>query len=618
MAAFLIAMKVNMIYSYKWKHMPMKIASERGYYMEENMRLANKESSMKILMWAFIILAGFSAYLSLVLGQQRGSIFYSGFILIIPFGILILYFRNQMLKYRALYHIKNNWGKTISRKRKFKDIKKLHEFLKEEMKEEFFIDNQTWEDFTMDKIYEMLDRTLSTPGEQVLYNLLRNPKFDEEFLNKRKKLINLFQDNKQLREKIQTEIYGLNRQNINTITDFLWGQLPSKSTISILFNVMALLPVIIIILMPFYGLRLIIYLVFVFMANMYIHYKFRKEISVHIDSMTYLSAVVNTAKKLVNVNEQYLEEYIEIFKNNTKHIKASKNAGLLSAAEGIDFIVDYANIMFLNKERKFYAVLDELTKHREELKKIYLTIGELDAIISISSYRAGLASYVEPELVSGERFITANAVTHPLIAEPVANSISINNSGIVLTGSNMSGKSTFLRTIGVNALFAQTICTCLAESYRGSYFKILSSISPTDDLLVGKSYYLGEAEAVLRIIKSCEESLPSLCIIDEIFRGTNPIERVSASAEILNYLISHNSLPIVATHDLELTEIVDKDYECYYFTEDVDEEGLKFDYLIRKGVSPTRNAIKLLKYLGYPEEIIEKTYQKVENLAKNE
>ena len=179
----------------------------------------------------------------------------------------------------------------------------------------------------------------------------------------------------------------------------------------------------------------------------------------------------------------------------------------------------------------------------------------------------------------------------------------------------MSGKSTFLRTLGLNILFSQTICTCLAKSYKGSFFNIITSISPNDSILSGKSYYYGEAEALLRIIKGCSDQIASFCIVDEIFRGTNPIERVSAAAEILQYLIDHNSLTVVATHDLELTDILVGQYECYYFSEDVGKEGLIFDYLIKKGVSNTRNAIKLLKFLGYPEEIVNKSNERIEMIT---
>jgi DNA mismatch repair ATPase MutS len=584
-----------------------------GSALNEKEILINKASNMKIAMWSFIGIMGIIAYLSLLAGEQNGKEYYLGFILIVPFGLLTLFSRRKMLRYRALYNIKNGWGNKDTRKRKFEEIKKFFEYFKEENKEQFVIDNQTWEDFTMNKVFETVDRTLSAPGEQVLYNMLRTPKLNNSDLDNRKKLLKLFKENKELREKIQVDLYYLGRQNRNSITDFLWGELPKKSNISFLFNIMAILPIIILLMIPFMGIRIGIYIIFIFMINMYISYKFKSEISAHVDAMSYLSAVVNTGKKLSEIKSEELSDFTDNLKINLKQIKASKSAAFVGNTD-TDYIIQYFNLLFLTKERKFFAVLEELKKYRKELQSAYIVIGEFDALISIASYRAGLPCYVEPVLVNQDRILEIKDVIHPLVEMPVPNSISIFNQGIILTGSNMSGKSTFLRTIGVNALFAQTICTCLAKSYKGSFLKILSSISPNDDILQGKSYYLGEAEAVLRIINNCEKKIPSLCIIDEIFRGTNPIERIAASAEILDYLISNNSIPIVATHDLEITEIVDKSYECYYFTEDVGKEGLQFDYLIRKGVSPTRNAIKLLKYLGYPDNIIENTYKRIDKL----
>nr|WP_272507455.1 hypothetical protein [Clostridium aestuarii] len=186
----------------------------------------------------------------------------------------------------------------------------------------------------------------------------------------------------------------------------------------------------------------------------------------------------------------------------------------------------------------------------------------------------------------------------------------MHNSGIILTGSNMAGKSTFLRTLGVNALFAQTIYTCLAKSYAGSFFNIVTSIEPQDNIIKGKSYYLGEAEALLRVVKASNNNIPCLTMVDEIFRGTNPTERINAAAEIMDYLNKHNTLAAIATHDLILTKIV-KGYDCYYFREHVNEDGLTFDYLIKEGISPTRNAVRLLKLVGYPDEIIERIENRI-------
>src|SRR3712207_765459 len=99
-------------------------------------------------------------------------------------------------------------------------------------------------------------------------------------------------------------------------------------------------------------------------------------------------------------------------------------------------------------------------------------------------------------------------------------------------------------------------------------------------------------------------------MIDEIYRGTNPIERISASCEILNYLSNYNALAIVATHDLQLTTM-STGYKCYYFKEDVTNAGLIFDYTIKEDILPTRNAVKILKFLGYPAEILKKTEERI-------
>ncbi len=179
----------------------------------------------------------------------------------------------------------------------------------------------------------------------------------------------------------------------------------------------------------------------------------------------------------------------------------------------------------------------------------------------------------------------------------------------------MSGKSTFLRMLGINIVFAQSFNFVLAENYEASFFNVVSSISPSDDVNAGKSYYMAEAESILRIIKATEKPLPIFCAIDEIFRGTNPVERIASSAEILKYINSKKAISIVATHDRELADILKDYYDFFYFSEDVNNsEGLSFDYKLKQGVSQTKNAIKLLKYIGYPDEIIENSFERAKHI----
>ena len=168
----------------------------------------------------------------------------------------------------------------------------------------------------------------------------------------------------------------------------------------------------------------------------------------------------------------------------------------------------------------------------------------------------------------------------------------------------MSGKSTFLRNVGSNVLLAQTIATCPASYYRGSLFRVMTSISRTDDVIAGKSFYFVEAERILKAIKSLDNRIPSLCIIDELLSGTNSSERLRASDAIIHYLLRQNALVICATHDLELIDRLNGLCDLYHFTGTADETGLKFDYLLKPGPATTQNAIELLEYLGYPEEIV--------------
>jgi DNA mismatch repair ATPase MutS len=109
---------------------------------------------------------------------------------------------------------------------------------------------------------------------------------------------------------------------------------------------------------------------------------------------------------------------------------------------------------------------------------------------------------------------------------------------VLVTGSNMSGKSTFLRTVGVNAVLAQSLNTCLAHAYEAPVYQIRSCIGRADDLIAGKSYYLVEVESVLSLVKASDETAPHLFIFDELFRGTNAVERIAAGEAVLHALVS--------------------------------------------------------------------------------
>ncbi|SHK11344.1 MutS domain III [Hathewaya proteolytica DSM 3090] len=524
--------------------------------------------------------------------------------------------------------IRKSWRKESKIKRNFKSIRSLFDILKGRELLDFYIDDNTFEDLNLEQVFCKIDRNQTTVGQQVLYSMLRTPLMEEDKLKERDKKIRFFQEKYNERMQVQLELSKIGK-NKNDVFDMLWDDFKDQSAIRYLFYLLPLMNFMAIIWLIFSGFsinKLLLILTLVVVDIMF-HYKTEVTLSTYMESMKYLGYLISGAGKLGKIKVDELKVYTEPLATSAKKCETvRKKAAAMSMKTGNDFIdsfLEYINIITFMKERAFYSVIKELNKLnvKEELKNIYFNIGELDALISIASYREGMEQdkYCVPQLKNNGRYINAKGIYHPMLENPVPNDITMDERGIILTGSNMAGKSTFLRTIGANAVMAQTICTCNAKSYESSYFYTLSSISPEDNLLSGKSYYYGEVEGILRIIKKCNEEMPVLALIDEIFRGTNPVERVSAATEILSYLDKNNALVLVATHDLELTKLLNDKYECYYFREDVKENEFIFDYLIKKGVSPTRNAIRILKHIGYPDEIVDNAEKRIamgENIIK--
>lgn len=506
-----------------------------------------------------------------------------------------------------------------NRKRDFISIKKLFFNNHKNNKKEPYIDDQTWQDLEMNKIFSNVDMTLTTPGEQRLYEILRYPEMEQEVLEHRNEVISFIQRDKNLRDKLRRILALLGRQNSGEILDLLYEHKRVDMGRKKFYDIMSLIAMASMISILFIGARGFMVLIFISAINMYFHKKLNNEIQGSVKAITYLSKVAAASSELCGIEEKILRNYIDVLRRDSKLSEVIlKNSSLIGRVEGLDVIGDYLNSVFLLQAKSYYKIMSNIQDSLEEIRNMYSVIGEIDALISVAIYRDAAEVISTPKFIKGSKAIVAKNAVNPLIIDGVPNDINIGAKGIILTGSNMSGKSTYLRTVGANALMAQTLSTVTAESYEGDFFRIMTSISPKDDIENDKSYYLGEAEAVNRILGKVKEKETVLCIIDEIFRGTNPIERVNAAAEILQYIMEHNAIALIATHDLELADISKNHYEPYYFSEIVSEkDGLDFDYRLKYGVSNTRNAIKLLKYLNYPNSIIEGAEKRIAHNNKD-
>jgi DNA mismatch repair ATPase MutS len=186
--------------------------------------------------------------------------------------------------------------------------------------------------------------------------------------------------------------------------------------------------------------------------------------------------------------------------------------------------------------------------------------------------------------------------------------------GLLITGSNMSGKSTFLRTIGATAVMAQTLNTCLAADYAAPVFNVRSCIGRADDLASGRSYYIAEVEALLELVRASAQAAMHLFLLDELFRGTNAVERIAAGRAVLLALVADVGrisphVVVAATHDGELVDLLPDRYAAYHFGDAIGPDGLTFDHRLRPGPATTRNAIALLRIHGAPDDLVRRALE---------
>lgn len=180
----------------------------------------------------------------------------------------------------------------------------------------------------------------------------------------------------------------------------------------------------------------------------------------------------------------------------------------------------------------------------------------------------------------------------------------------------MSGKTTFIRTIGLNFITGLTINTCFAKSISIPRIRVFSAIRISDDLMNNKSYYFEEVLTIKEMIDNSVNIKPNLFLLDEIFKGTNTIERISAGKAVLSSLSKYNNIVFVSTHDIELTDMLTDDYKLYHFSELVDDKNIDFDYKLKEGKLKNRNAIKILQINDYPDDLINEAIEISKKLDK--
>lgn len=548
------------------------------------------------------------------------------------------YFDRKQRKKIFYWKIKENWGKASDREYTFEAMDKLTHYFYLKEHEEFVIDDITWHDLDMDRVFRQMNQTHSSIGEEYLYNLLRTPCFDEKELKIRDAIITYLTEDEEKRMQIQ-EIFGnIGRTRNVSVIGYLtqFEELHVRNPLRYVAHQAALiLAVVSLFVYPPLGIALIIGALG---WNVSSYYKEKREIDVYLEAFTYICNVLNKAYLFENIDSGLLEPYAARIVKKAEALKNFRKGRFLLKAGGDlsggleDIIMDYARILLHVDLQQFNKMLQELFIHKEELMSLYEDMGYLESMISIASYRKFLGTYAVPEFNHEQQksYIDARKMVHPLIENAVSNSVSTQR-GVLLTGSNASGKSTFLKTMAINCILAQTIYTTAAEYFAMPMGRVYSSMALQDNLEGEESYYIVEIKSLKRIMDASrinEEKMGHpqdvswknsavICFVDEVLRGTNTVERIAASSEILNSLAEKDIYCFAATHDIELTYLLEEKYDNHHFSEQVTDGEVLFDYQLRKGRATSRNAIKLLEVMGYEPEIIRRAQARAKHFMES-
>lgn len=520
-------------------------------------------------------------------------------------------------KKRIYERLTKRWGKIPQQEYSDDQLNAIKYYYLKHINEVNDIDDITWNDLDMDSFFILINNTYSSMGEEYLYSILRKPYFDTETQSERDRIMEYFDQNDSDRQEIMYILSTIGKVKSVSLYEYLnrLGGIEIGSGFNhILMNLCYPLSVLLMLTNLPVGLLCLIATI---TYSVITYFSGKAKIDSYYNVIVTMMRTLKASEKIDKLSIPQLKEYQDKIRLASKRLKTFNKGGfIVTAMNGsgspLDLLLDYFRILTHADLLLFYRMLRIYREETEALNTLYETFGFLDSMISCASFRKILSVWCKPELLSGAKtvnnnispFLELDSVYHPMIDNAVPNSITTNKS-VLLTGSNASGKSTFIKTVAINAILAQTINTAICKSYRASFFRIASSMALTDNLLGNESYYIVEIKSLKRILDSSNLEIPMLCFIDEVLRGTNTLERIAASSSILSTMAQNHCICFAATHDLELTSILENHYRNFHFQEQITDGDILFDYTLYDGKSNSRNAIKLLELLGYSKDIIE-------------
>lgn len=462
----------------------------------------------------------------------------------------------------------------------------------------FYVDDITSHDLDLDNFFSLINTTISKIGSEYLYSVLRHLKLNEDDLSERKIKVDYLENKPDKVVEIYFELSKIRGLPFYlSFYEQIFELKNQKKDMSHLIHFVGLIISIILSLInPDIGVPI---LSIVLMINIGRYFLFESNKSSNLNSFNGLVSASIAYNRLANKHPDILDK--DVAKKVSVYKRGSFVSGQSDTSE-FQFILKFLFYVTHLDFVYYYKMLGHLQTHFEDVLALFEGIGELETALVMYNLRQSELETSLPSFKKDEPLIMDEMI-HPLVTNCVPNDVEIDQS-LLITGSNASGKSTYIKGIALNIICAQTLNTCFCLKYEGPFYKVLSSMALKDSIETEESYFMVEIRSLNRIVNEPQEDVRVIGFIDEILRGTNTIERIAASSAVLNQFIKNDKRFVAATHDIELTRLLEDQVKNQHFSEKLINEDISFDYLVKAGPSQSRNAIKLLEVSGYSKDII--------------
>jgi hypothetical protein len=474
------------------------------------------------------------------------------------------------------------------------------------------ISDSTFQDLDFEELFMYMDRTCSKIGQQLLYANLRTLPKNKKRTLQHEKIINYLNENPEIKAATVLEMSRLNEPGAYFLQQLIYGKNIVKPKWFWVIPLLSGLSIATLLLSFFFPVLVPVFIP-ILVINTIFHYWNKKNILTYSNSIPQLLLLNQVAHKMIH-SGVILDNIDQIQKSTEAIGKISRLAvffqleAKLTSEIGqvIDYLLDLIKATFLLEPMLIFKIIGELELKKTEISKLFITVAQVDVALSISSFREALPYFAFPDITDKKKPFYSKEIYHPLLLNPVANNIDLSDGkSVLISGSNMSGKTTFIRTMGINAILSQTINTACAKELVMPVLKVHSAIRIADNLLDDTSYYYKEVKAIKKMIEESESAHQNLFLLDELFKGTNTIERIASGKAVLTYLNRADNLVFASTHDLELTEFLNENYNYFHFAELIENDLLTFDFKLKTGKLTNTNAIRILEINDFPKEITE-------------